>query len=765
MSHPRVVAPTPSASIDVVRSIISKLPLSRERRPPSVNTLPTPSPTPIITYSGVSSTGSIPAPNIGTDVGSTQISGVNAVSAFNYLRNGRDRSAAQTPLSFWAPLSPVAPYSPRTVYDILSKRWITVALDNAQTNLSRILIAVSKSIEFKDFKFYQILVDPNGNYWGDYLQMGYNNNLLVFTVNAYGISSSTFQAIMFVFDKPQLLNDVVVSQTVELGTNQGGDICPAEQIDQNLPYFPLAQVLSPNIDGNGFIRTMALFGSVGTLNLLTGQMVVSGPAWQPYPPIIDKGFARQVGTDIRIHPGDHRLQNFIFRNGQFWASHTVMLPATGIITRSSAQWWNWNPEAILLQRGLLDDPSGNIFYAYPTLDVNNRNDMILGYSYFTTTTYPSGAYAMRLSTDPASDLRGQQILAQGVGPYTQDFGSGIVRWGDYMAVTTDPTDELSFWLHLENAGPANTWTTILGRVLLPTNNFDGRIPDTFFQDSTSNFGTFKNVAGNLIHQILKPDSTVGTYQWGITNDTVLTGRVYAANYSSIIVWRGSVLKFFLYPLFNNTSATGLELHIPTASSTDVPLLGDIDGDGQEELCLFRAGQWNFTDYLGKKKITYNHGISGDIPLLGDFFGVGRCALCVWRPSNQKWLILDPLTLQTLTLNQWGLPGDVPLVGDYLGNKRFQCVVWRPSNGKWYIYDPISLQSKIVQWGQNGDIPLEGDFDGDRIWDHATFRPSARVFFVIRSTNGIAYNTTFGGAGDSPLNGANVMVRMKLLGLI
>jgi hypothetical protein len=201
--------------------------------------------------------------------------------------------------------------------------------------------------------------------------------------------------------------------------------------------------------------------------LTSGVAYPTGPsAWQDFSPVIN--FAPQLGSSENIDTEDGRIQSCVYRNGSLWASHTVYLPATGTPTRTAAQWWQINMSASALgqvqQFGRIDDPTGANFYAFPTLAVNQYGDVMLGYTHFGTGIYPSGAYSMRLASDPPNTMESEVMLKAGEASYFKDFGTGENRWGDFTATVVDPVDDTSMWTIQEYAGQSNMWGTWWGSI-------------------------------------------------------------------------------------------------------------------------------------------------------------------------------------------------------------------------------------------------------------------------------------------------------------
>jgi hypothetical protein len=203
-------------------------------------------------------------------------------------------------------------------------------------------------------------------------------------------------------------------------------------------------------------------------------------------------------SGTRLMTNDSRIQNAVLRDGTLWTTHTVMLAATPTAAnvavggtanvnpdvRSGIQWWAIDPTVETglstppLQRGRIEDPTadnchngaGNLrtadptcdtsteqkgqFFAYPSISVNKNNDMLIGYTQFSAVTYPSAAYSIRLSTDPANTMRDPVVYRPGQANYNIGSGSGTSRqnrWGDYSTAQTDPINDTEFWTLQEYA--------------------------------------------------------------------------------------------------------------------------------------------------------------------------------------------------------------------------------------------------------------------------------------------------------------------------
>jgi hypothetical protein len=106
------------------------------------------------------------------------------------------------------------------------------------------------------------------------------------------------------------------------------------------------------------------------------------------------------------------------------------------------------------------------------------------------------------------------------------------------------------------------------------------------------------------------------------------------------------------------------------------------------------------------------GSAGDLPLPGDYDGDGRQDLTVYRPSSGTWFWLKSSTANTdYAFVGWGLDaqGDVPVPGDYDGDGKWDPTVYRPAYGTWFILRSASAFTQYwgIGWGQPTDVPLGG----------------------------------------------------------
>jgi hypothetical protein len=144
-----------------------------------------------------------------------------------------------------------------------------------------------------------------------------------------------------------------------------------------------------------------------------------GDEWWDYnaPAGFNANFAPQLGSTEKIQTKGAFIESLVFRNGALWASQTIFIPAGGAATRTAVQWWQLSPQGAILQRGLIDDSSGQNFYAYSSVSVNKFNDVLIGYSGFSSNCFASANYSFRAGNDPPNTMRGDRLLKAGQAPY------------------------------------------------------------------------------------------------------------------------------------------------------------------------------------------------------------------------------------------------------------------------------------------------------------------------------------------------------------
>lgn len=432
-----------------------------------------PSPTASPSFLGVTATGWLPPDTQGAAGPNHLVVAVNG-GVLIQSKTGSNIGAVRSLSTFFSGVTNGSTdvFDPRVQYDSIGNRWILIADADRRSAASAILVGVSQTSDpTGNWNLYRIDVDSTDQSWADYPILGFNKDWIVISVNMFANpgSSAQFFSRLFVLNKANFYGGLTGNYTqFSTANNISGTIVPAATYDSTLSTMYLLQEWNGNSGGNGFLRLYSITGAVGSevLNNTSSGVFISTPNPWSDSPGGDGNFAPQLGTSSKIQVNDADIQNVVYRNGSLWCTHTIFLPAGGP-TRSSIQWWQINPTGpAIQQRGRIDDTSGNMFYAFPSIAVNTNNDVLVGYARFSATQYAGGGYAFRAGTDAANSMRDDTLLKAGAGTYSNLDGVGRNRWGDYSATVVDPSNNTDMWTLQEYATSTNNWNTWWGRINL-----------------------------------------------------------------------------------------------------------------------------------------------------------------------------------------------------------------------------------------------------------------------------------------------------------
>ena len=141
---------------------------------------------------------------------------------------------------------------------------------------------------------------------------------------------------------------------------------------------------------------------------------------------------------------------------------------------------------------------------------------------------------------------------------------------------------------------------------------------------------------------------------------------------------------------------------------------------QEGIWKFDANANEKLDSCGIDECDQSFGTQSDLPIVGDWNGTGSEEIGVFKPSTGQWYVdrngngkWDGCR-RDKCLGPFGLAGDLPVVGDWDGNKNIQIGVFRPSTGQWLLdmngngkWDGCRVDTCIESFGQQGDLPVTG----------------------------------------------------------
>jgi hypothetical protein len=342
-------------------------------------------------------------------------------------------------------------FDPRVVYDSVWNRWVVTA-DSfpISSDVQLHFIAVSQtSNPVGPYWIYAVDVTQNsGDFW-DFPQLGMNQDAVIITANVFSASGNV-NANMFAVAKARLYNGLGFS--VPLFTGLTPSLAPPIVLDQN----DCAYLIAAPPSGSSLQLYTLCDASTNDI-VLTGPCDVSVPAYQmPLP-------APQPGCPDLLDTSDSRFVNASTQTGNFlWQVHTIDL-----VGFATPRYYQIDTSSCSSVQSAFFFASGTSFDFNASIVANSDNAVFVTWS----------------STDPVNGIN-VQVRAGGSnggdfpGPGVPVFTSaicltadpaspGLQRWGDYSAVTIDPTDASLAWVVNEDVDPESPsagWSSRIAEV-------------------------------------------------------------------------------------------------------------------------------------------------------------------------------------------------------------------------------------------------------------------------------------------------------------
>lgn len=389
-------------------------------------------------------------------VGKTQFAEVvnSRFAVFNKETGERLRSVSLNDF-FGAP--PPPPFSnflfdPRVVYDLIWNRWVVTAEAFQESpTVQYFYIGVSKTEDATgEFFIYRINVTVVPGEFFDYPQLGLDQDAVIITANIFG---TRFGTDVLPIAKARLYNGLSLRIPRFLGLRI--NTVPPIVLDDNPRTFLIAtQPGTPNV----FLYAL-------TNSSRPDAAAISGPT------PVDVGLytiprrARQPDTTATLDTLDARFQNSSRQIGNsLFNVHTI-----NYLDFPTPRWYEIDTAAnSVIQRGVFFATASSDDFN-PSITVNDDKDVFVTWSSTSARTsreddsgyYPQVRASGRLQTDPPNEIPAGSVIFQSPTFYL----SG--RWGDYSAITVDPTNSKCGWGVNEKVNTPTVWGSRIFRSCFP----------------------------------------------------------------------------------------------------------------------------------------------------------------------------------------------------------------------------------------------------------------------------------------------------------
>ena len=492
-----------------------------------------PAPAPIQNFAGMqfSANGAGWPPDTNGDVGPNHYIQTVNTSVGIYSKTGTPLSVVTFNTFFTGPAGTACDNSndgdPVVLYDAAVDRWIVTdfAWVNFNTGPYYECIAVSQTGDPVAGGWYFYALQANtgifaGDNFNDYPKLGVWPDGYYMSANMFEAVGDGFGVRLWGINKTPLLTggpleevhfDLCLDGSCGsfLPSNQRGPTPPAGAPN----YF--GTISAPN--GLDIYKFHADFVTPGN-STLTGPIAVPIAPFAGYNDEIP-----QQGTATGLDSLSFRpMMQFQYRNmgshESLWATHTVDEDGLAI-----ARWYEVrDPDGTptLFQQGSLNPGDGaNRWMA--SIAADQDGNAAIGYSVSSSSMYPAIRYQGRLDGEiPGQMPQTEQTLINGTGSQ-----SGINRWGDYSAMSVDPTDDCTFWYTQEYyATTGSNWQTRIGSFKFPScGQAKGTITGQVINAVTSNGVEGAPVTISSVVESVESSVTVQTDAGGFYSFDILPG--------------------------------------------------------------------------------------------------------------------------------------------------------------------------------------------------------------------------------------------------
>jgi hypothetical protein len=350
---------------------------------------------------------------------------------------------------------------PVVVYDQLAKRWlVSQFMFNGSFTQNEQCVAISTTSDATG-SYYRYQFD-----WGadfpDYPKFGVWPDGYYNTVNVFGATSFK-GAEACAFDRSAMLVGANASAVCFQQPPTVASLLPSSVDGSTLPPAGAPNYNMALVDAThlGLWKFHADFADTSKSTFTGPTLVEVANYSQLCARAYNVSCIPQPSPGERVDGlGDRLMFRLAYRNygdhESIVANHTVKGGDRGAIRWYEIRSPGGTP--VVYQQATLTDPS--VSYWLGSIAQDSAGNTALGYSVSSQSVYPSVAIAGRAAADPKGALFGPISIYDGTGSQFSSYH----RWGDYSAMTVDPTDDCTFWYTQEYYGTTSSfnWKTRIG---------------------------------------------------------------------------------------------------------------------------------------------------------------------------------------------------------------------------------------------------------------------------------------------------------------
>jgi len=363
---------------------------------------------------------------------------------------------------------------PIVQYDKIANRWIFTQFSISTTPYLQCVAVSTTSDATGTYNRYSF--SYGNTQFPDYPKLGVWPDAYYVTFNIFNNGTTFGGAKVCAYDRAAMLaGTAATQQCFQLSTSYGG-LLPADLDGASSTLGTSGTGLPPAGSPGVFMN----FGS-NSLNLwkmhvdwtTSANTTLSGPTNIPvaaFSAACNGGGTciPQPGTSQKLDSlGDRLMYRLAYRHFADGHDAIVVDHSVSVSGITSVRWYelrNIFGTPSVFQRGTLGSADG-IHRWMGSVAMDGSGDIAVGYSASSGSVYPSIRYTGRIPSDALGTMETESILKAGTGSQT----ANLSRWGDYSAMTVDPTNDCTFWYtneYLKANGTFN-WSTWISSFSFP----------------------------------------------------------------------------------------------------------------------------------------------------------------------------------------------------------------------------------------------------------------------------------------------------------